>query len=379
MRRFLIIIAGGGIAVACHQLLDIDNRRPDASIPMDACGPCGCVDFVHDPHHCGTCDRDCLTGKCVASVCQPELLYENDDAGPGCLVAMKDNVVFGCALTNYDEGSRDLFRIPKAGGTPTKIGTYILPFDMARDGDDIVLASRTSVMKLREDGSGVKTLFNGSSNDNRDLEIFDKTAYVIHRFDGLWRAPFDGDASNVERFEAGSKVHVDSTGIYVARDNDLTLDGAVSKRVTTLFRLGLDASPADAEPDAAGYAPGNVTAMAGIDGSVFLGVGLYGNDSDKLVLWKGQNVTPLYPPLAPIKRPVKMTIADSYVYVADVDEFPFDQYPGHIWRFDAKSETWFFIADARNVQCLDTDDRYLYYSAQTGDQLAQRALYRVAR
>jgi hypothetical protein len=83
---------------------------------------CGntCMDTSADPHHCGSCTRDCLTGTCTASVCDPDWLASLNSGSSSSpeAVAVDSNQVYW-VQTSGTGGSVDYAAL--SGGIPTPL------------------------------------------------------------------------------------------------------------------------------------------------------------------------------------------------------------------------------------------------------------------
>jgi hypothetical protein len=94
-----------------------DNDCPDG---QKRCGD-KCLPLGTDPLNCGACGHSCLGAKCVESVCEPVVLASGENLRD--VLAMDDaNVMFVKAVEEND-AQEEIFRVPRTGGTPTKLTT----------------------------------------------------------------------------------------------------------------------------------------------------------------------------------------------------------------------------------------------------------------
>jgi hypothetical protein len=104
----------------------VDGPPGDSPAETNPCAapmqPCGgtCIDTTTDPHHCGSCTRDCQTGTCTASVCDPIWLgsLNGGSASSPEAIAVDANSVYW-VQTSGTGGSVDYVLL--AGGTPTPL------------------------------------------------------------------------------------------------------------------------------------------------------------------------------------------------------------------------------------------------------------------
>jgi hypothetical protein len=99
----------------------------------------GCADLSTDPHHCGTCDHDCLGGACVSSACLPSVIATNQQA-PWSIAVLGNVVYCNVVYWTNDKNPGSVVSCPLSGcpGGPTVIASnQASPARLAVDSSNI--------------------------------------------------------------------------------------------------------------------------------------------------------------------------------------------------------------------------------------------------